>query len=107
MVTVMIRRFQIREGSMLAWIAAKKLRCKQVAIVFGETIHLHNTSREEFLSNTRWVRHELEHVRQFREYGTLRFLFLYLVESIKNGYFNNKFEVEARSMESVSPIHEL
>ena len=92
---------------MLAWLAAKKLGSKQVAIVFNKTIHLHNTSKEEFLSNSRWVRHELEHIRQFREYGPVRFIWLYLVESIRNGYYNNRFEVEARASESLSAVQEL
>ncbi len=92
---------------MLAWLAAKKLRSSRIAIVFGNTIHLHNTSEHEFLSNSRWVRHELVHIRQFREYGFLRFIWLYLLESLRKGYYNNRFEVEARASESVSSEHDL
>ena len=95
-------RFQIKERSWLARAAAWKLRASRVAIVWGRTIHLHNATQEEFLSNPRWVRHELEHVRQFRKYGFLRFLFLYMIESARKGYYHNRFEVEARASELVS-----
>jgi hypothetical protein len=100
-------RFHIQENSKIAWIAAKKLGSRKIAIVFGKTIYLHNTTREEFLSNSRWVRHELVHVRQYEQYGTLRFLLLYLLESIKKGYYNNRFEVEARSSELLSSEQDL
>lgn len=98
----MTTRFEIKENSWLARLAAWKLGASRVAIVWGKTIHLHNATREEFLSNSRWVRHELEHVRQFREYGFFRFLFLYFIESVRKGYFHNKFEVAARASELVS-----
>jgi hypothetical protein len=39
--------------------------------------------------------HELKHIDQFREHGTLRFLWLYLREHFKNGYYKNYFEMEA------------
>ncbi len=92
-------KYRIKERSFLASIAASVLRVKKVAMVIGSVIHLHNTSREEFEKNTRWLRHELCHVRQFREHGFLPFLFKYLVETIRRGYYNNRFEVEARKAE--------
>ena len=94
----------IKEKSWIARIAAKKLKATAVAIVIGNTIHLHNASREAFLKNERWVRHELKHVRQFREHGFVRFLFLYVLESIRHGYKQNKYEVEARAAESDDSI---
>jgi hypothetical protein len=72
---------------------------KELLFVIGNTIHLHNTSRQEFLKDKRWVKHELCHVRQFRQNGFLPFLAKYLWESIKHGYSNNKYEVEAREAE--------
>jgi hypothetical protein len=51
------------------------------------------------IENERWWKHELHHVRQFRQYGFWRFLFLYLIESFRHGYKNNRFEVEAREAE--------
>ena len=94
---------RIKEKSFLARLAAIKLGSRQVAIVFGSTIHLHNTTKAEFLSNPAWVRHELKHVEQYKRYGFFRFLGMYLVESIKKGYYNNRFEQEARNAEKHEP----
>ena len=91
--------YRLKENSFLARIAAWKLNSRQVAIVFGNTIHLHNTSRESFLANKKWLLHELKHIDQFNQYGFARFIFLYLIESFKNGYANNKYEIEAREAE--------
>ena len=89
----------IKENSFVARIAAFKLGTRSVAIVLGKTIHLHNTTKEEFLRNDRWVKHELCHVRQFQQYGYLPFIVKYLWESIRSGYYNNKYEAEARAAE--------
>jgi hypothetical protein len=75
------------------------MRADKVAIVFGQTIHLYNTSRSVFLLNKDWVCHELKHVEQYRQNGFAGFLAKYLFEWIKKGYYNNKFEVEARAYE--------
>lgn len=69
-------------------------------MVLGKTIHLHNTSIAELQSNRRWLRHELAHIRQYRELGFLRFLCFYVIEAIKKGYYQNRFEVEARAAEA-------
>ena len=71
-----------------------------LAMVLGKTIHLHNISRESFLKNQRLVKHELCHVRQYQQHGYIGFLVKYLWESIRKGYYNNKFEVEARKAEN-------
>ena len=52
----------IKENSWIAKLAAKKLQSNHVAIVIGNTIHLHNTTREDFLQNEKWVRHEVCHL---------------------------------------------
>jgi hypothetical protein len=95
---------RIKEDSWLAGIAARKLRVKKVAMVIGTTIHLFNTTRDEFLSNERWLNHELAHVKQYARLGLLRFLCLYLYESARRGYWNNKFEVEARAKENEQSV---
>lgn len=89
----------IKEGSLLAQIAAKKLKEKSVAIVIGRTIYLHGISNLEFAKNERWLRHEMAHVNQFKQHGLLPFILKYLVESLRKGYHNNKYEVEARAAE--------
>jgi len=68
-------------------------------MVLGCTVHLSGASEAQFLSNPTWVAHELAHVAQFRQYGTLRFAVLYLLESARRGYHLNRFEVEARRAE--------
>ena len=90
---------KIKENSLLAKIAAKKLRCSQVAMVMGKTIHLYNSSKEDFLNNKRWVRHEIAHVKQFAKFGFWRFIVLYLLETFNKGYEYNSFEIEARKKE--------
>ena len=95
-----LHHIQIRENSILARVAAKKLGVSQVALTIGKTIHLCRTPRAEFLANERWVKHELAHVEQFRKHGFLRFIGLYLWESVRKGYYNNRFEIEARAKES-------
>lgn len=91
--------YQIKENSFLALLAAKKLKANQVAMVIGKTIHLHNTSKTDFVNDRRWLQHELVHIEQYKQHGTIKFLVLYLWYSIKYGYYNNPFEIEAREKE--------
>lgn len=91
--------FTIKENSLLARIAAFKLGTKRVAMVIGNTIHLYNTTKEEFLNDKRWLKHELCHIRQFKQHGFFIFIIKYIWESIKKGYYNNKYEAEARAAE--------
>ena len=91
--------YLIKENSFLARIAAKKLRKDNVALVLGKTIHLWNTTSTEFLQNEKWVKHEICHVKQYQQYGIAGFIIRYLWESIKKGYQQNKYEIEAREAE--------
>lgn len=90
-------KYTIKENSWIAAIAARKLKSHSVAIVIGSTIHLHNSSAAEFLKNEKWLKHELCHIRQYRQHGLVGFIVKYLWESIRKGYYNNKFEAEARA----------
>ncbi len=92
--------YSIKENSRLAGIAAKKLRSSEVAMVLGKTIHLYNITKEKFVENERWLKHELCHIRQFRQYGYWGFIARYLWESVRSGYYNNRFEVAARAAET-------
>jgi hypothetical protein len=91
--------FLIKENSWIAKLAAKKLKSENVAIVIGKTIHLYHVSRQDFLNDDKWVKHEMCHIDQFEKHGFLNFIFKYLAESIKHGYYNNKYEIEARDAE--------
>ena len=92
---------RIKENSWIARLAAKKLHAGNVAIVIGRTIHLYNVTKQELFKNDKWLKHELCHLRQFQQYGFITFIAKYLWESINKGYFNNKFEVEARRAENL------
>lgn len=93
-------KIRIKEQSWPARLAAWKLGTKTMAITLGRTIHLYNTSKADFLGNKTWVCHELAHVRQFERYGFIPFLFRYFWESLRKGYYRNRWEVEARALES-------
>ena len=93
-------KVRIKEQSWLARLAAWKLGTRTMAITLGGTIHLYNTPRADFLENKTWVCHELAHVLQFRRYGFITFLFRYGWESLRKGYYNNRWEIEARRLES-------
>ena len=97
-------QYRIRENSILARIGAWKLGTSRMAMTIGNTIHLHNTSKQEFLEDQRWVKHELKHVEQYQRYGFIGFIWKYTIESILRGYYNNRFEIEAREAESGSDI---
>lgn len=91
--------YYIKENSWIAYLASVQLQTRQVAIVIGHTIHLHNTAKESFLMNEKWLKHELCHIKQYEQYGKMGFIARYLYESIKKGYYHNKYEVEAREAE--------
>ena len=92
-------KVRIKENSWVAKLAAAKMKANRVAIVFGKTIHLHNITRTEFLQDSDLVCHELKHVEQYRQNGYAGFLLKYMVEWVKNGYYKNRFEIEARHNE--------
>ena len=97
--SVAVPKFTIRESSLIAELAAKKLRVSSVAFVLGNTIYLHNVNTLVFLKNERWVKHELCHINQFKRHGFLPFIVKYLIASLRSGYYENKYEVEARAAE--------
>ena len=96
----------IRENSWRAKLAARQLKAAQAAIVFRNVIHLWGVSKDSFLLNLSWTRQEVAHVYQYKKYGFVWFMLLYLFESARNGYYNNRFEAEARSSEEDQTILE-
>jgi hypothetical protein len=95
------KSLSVKENSWVARLAAKKLHAENVAIVIGKTIYLHNVSKQQLLKNEKWLKHELCHIKQFKQYGVITFIAKYLWESLHKGYFNNKYEVEARRAENL------
>jgi len=94
----------IKENSWIAKISAMNLKADKCATVVGSTIHLHNASKDELLTNTNWLRHEVCHVKQWNRKGYLLFLIQYLWFSARVGYYNNPFEFEARQAEGDKEI---
>jgi len=90
---------RIKERSFIARMAARRMKSSGMAMVVGKTIHLHGVTKEEFLRDIFWVRHEACHVMQYRELGLIRFLWHYLWECKRVGYYQNRFEVAARKAE--------
>lgn len=92
--------FVLKENSWIARLAAWKLNASRVAIVLGHNIHLYNTTKNDFLQNPKWIKHELCHIKQFEEHGFVGFIFKYILESLRHGYYYNKYEIEARAAEN-------
>ena len=93
--------FIIKENSWLAKIAAKKLSSKNVAMALGSSIHLYGVTKADFLADEKWLKHELCHIKQFKQYGYFNLVVRYLWESLRKGYYNNRFEMEARNAEAL------
>ncbi|AYD48615.1 DUF4157 domain-containing protein [Arachidicoccus soli] len=93
-------KIKVIENSVIAKLAAFKLKEKRVAITMGNKIYLFGVNKEAFMKDEPWVRHELTHVQQFEKYGFAKFIGKYLLESFKKGYYNNKWEEEARRAET-------
>ena len=87
--------------SLIARVACWKLGVNRVAIVIGDVVYLYGVSAASFLADSRWVKHEECHLAQFKQYGFVRFVFMYLWEWLRHGYYNNKYEVEARKAEGL------
>ena len=97
-------------NSPLARIARLVLGSQRVAMVVGQTVHLSGATHDQFLADAEWVAHEQVHLRQYREHGLLPFLWKYLVESARVGYYHNKYEEareEARRVVLADPNHVL
>lgn len=93
--------FRIREDAWIASLAACFLKGKKVALVIGNRIYLHGTKESELLESKSWLRHELMHVQQYKEKGIVLFLIQYAWESFRQGYWNNRYEIEARAAEKL------
>jgi hypothetical protein len=95
---------KLKTGTWLARIAAINMQSRQIAIVWGNSIHLHGVSVPQFLQHRSWVNHELAHVQQYQQQGHWRFVFKYLEYWMTKGYYHNPFEVAARKAESSPPF---
>jgi hypothetical protein len=72
------------------------IKGNRATMTVGNTIYLFGVNKADFIKHKKWLLHEMEHVRQFKRYGFFRFIALYLLETMKKGYYNNRYELEAR-----------
>lgn len=55
--------------------------------------------RDGYTPSDSIVKHEERHLAQIEENGVVKFVLLYLIYLLRYGYYNNPFEVDARSVE--------
>ncbi|OSZ81808.1 hypothetical protein CAP35_00635 [Chitinophagaceae bacterium IBVUCB1] len=101
-----MNKVRVIESAFVARIAAWWLKLPSAAIVFGSSIFIYGTSKVAFLQNTKWLRHELQHVVQYQRYGFSGFVGRYIIYHIRYGYINNPLEVEARAAETNESLHD-
>ena len=94
-----LAEIRFRRNSYVARLAAWLMRSPSCALVIGRTIHLHGANETDLKNNQAWLNHELAHVAQYQRYGILNFLIRYGWYSLRYGYYNNPFEIEARGAE--------
>jgi Domain of unknown function (DUF4157) len=100
MIAATQQKIYFKENSFIAKCGAKCIKANNVALTIGNTIYLYNATVNDIIGNPIWLAHELVHVNQYQKLGIVKFVFLYLLECIAKGYYNNKFEIEARLLEN-------
>ena len=94
------KRLVLKRNSHLAKMAALKMKTNGVALVLGRTIHVYGVNPVSLLRDREWLAHELVHVKQYEKHGVIRFLCMYIWEWMKHGYWDNRYEREARQVEN-------
>ena len=91
----------LRTARWLPVIAGKLsgMRAPAAAVTLGNTIIVH----PDIKLTGRLLRHELEHVRQWRQHP-VSFPARYLINHFRYGYHANPYEVEARAAERTGGI---
>lgn len=87
-----------RYNSRLAKLVAKLAGWRQAGITLGQTTY-YSVSSEVVDADHSWRSHENWHKVQWRRDGRLKFACLYLWYTLRHGYQNNPYEVEARGHE--------
>lgn len=87
---------RVRRGRLITGIGGLlgRMGAPAAAVTLGRTIVV---DRDVPIQD-RLIAHELEHVRQWREVPL--FPLRYAWESLRRGYWNNRYEVEARAAEA-------
>ncbi len=92
------QKIRIKQFSPIAKFAGWVMGSDVYATTIGNTIRI-TCSEDEFLSDTDWVKHEIQHTRQCRRLGIQEFLKRYFFYWVIKGYWNNPLEVEARKID--------
>ena len=53
----------------------------------------------DHMDDEKLIRHEMKHIEQIQAEGRLKFAVKYVYYTIRHGYWNNPYEVEARKAE--------
>lgn len=53
----------------------------------------------DHMADEKLIRHEMKHIEQIKTEGRLKFAVKYVYYTIRHGYWNNPYEVEARAAE--------
>jgi hypothetical protein len=80
-----------------AKLLAKINKSKGYAITFGQTAY-YSVSKERVEADPKWIAHENQHKKQYKDEGFIKFIIKYLYYSIRYGYKDNPYEVEARKV---------
>ena len=97
-------------GSLLSFcliIAGKISNINFIAVTNPFTKRIHVKTKHIFENideNSNLFRHELVHIYQIEYLGFLKFLFLYIIYSIRYGYINNPLEKQAVFYEDVKNL---
>ena len=91
-------------NSKFAWLLGKINKALPYAITTSQYCSRYSCDKATVDSDPRWRIHEDTHKQQYADLGWFNFVYQYLLDSIKNGYTNNKFEVAAREAAAAAVI---
>ena len=55
----------------------------------------------DHMDDDKLIRHEMKHIEQIQEQGRLKFAVKYTYYTMRYGYWNNPYEIEARESENL------
>ena len=74
----------------------KRKKFKAFSITLGQTSYF---TCDEIKVDKAWHKHEDKHKEQWKRDGRIKFSIRYLWWSLRYGYYNNPYEIEAREAE--------
>lgn len=86
-------KYNSRIAKLVGWINRAK---SGWAVTISKNTTLYSCSEDEVIANIRWLLHENRHKQQIASEGLL-FYFKYFYYTIRYGYENNPYEVDAKN----------